>query len=512
MKQWFVYRRLKGSRNSSGNFSNKRKSRGLIPIQIALIVLGVIVLAVLGGYFSYKGSLIKKEIPKEKKIRVNTNQEDQADNSPKSFIQDLISEVKPDIVATTNNLLFSGNTNLYRLAANTLKTDDKLEIDSDLPVYEDGSTNTSLTFDADAVNFAITKNLTSTWTQVNTDGFGAPVPFTYDDFFSWEVFNGCLYAGVERHVAGGFILYHTCDGTTWTESGFPETIGHLVSLKVFKGWLYTPYYSRAHYPVAVYRTRDGTNWTQVNIDGFGDNNTANWYSLTTFKGWLCGGTWNSRGGIGAAVWCTRDGTTYVKKSSDGFGDANNYAIRGLQVFNGYLYASTQNNSGAQLYRTNDLENWTQVTGDAFGYGASTDAMRSMVVFRGALYIAARNGSGQLVMKRSYDGTNFSDVYNLTDTNNTAVSGLGLIVYNGQLYFATKNEVTGTEIWRTSNGTDFEQFNTDGFDNDTGNIYANLCSYKGYLYAGTGNFSTGQEVWRMRKGGQINNNIQTPNPK
>lgn len=409
-------------------------------------------------------------------------------------------------VNTGMGLLVAGNN------ATTLSLGSSTAEGGDIAVYEDSSNHKSLSFDADAAKLTINKTLINDWVQVNTDGFGREAPFSSEDFFAFETFNGCLYAGIEgNNVTEGAQVYRTCDGTSWTlvnDTGFGDATNndHVDSMRVFNGWLYvsTGQIDHTYSGTEIWRTRDGTTWIQSNTDGFGSSDNENTKSLTVYNGHLCGGTWNTASG--AAVWCTKDGTTWEKKSPDGFnGDPNNKINWDLNVFDGYLYASVQNQvTGGEIWRTNDLKTWTNVITAGGGYGADNKFIPGPVAFNGAAYIFQKDGLGAgLEVKKSYDGLNFDTTYTFFDATSenpaySNISGPFYAVYNGQLYLSLTNTVTGMQVWRSANGTNWSQVNTSGFG-DVYNAYAKFIGWKGYLYAGVANFVSGQRILRMNTG-------------
>jgi sugar lactone lactonase YvrE len=88
-------------------------------------------------------------------------------------------------------------------------------------------------------------------------------------------------------------------------------------------------------------------WAQVNLNGFGDS--ANRIStLGIFGNQLYAGTYNFSGN-GAQLWRSTDGENWSNVFSNGFGNATNVGIDHLIEFNGRLYAGIWNatNTGYQ---------------------------------------------------------------------------------------------------------------------------------------------------------------------
>lgn len=142
----------------------------------------------------------------------------------------------------------------------------------------------------------------------------------------------------------------------------------------------------------------------------------------------------------------------------GFGDVNNLEVGVLIEFDGYLYAGIRNHlTGCQIYRTNDLENWTKVADRGFGNR-----------YNAGVWDAA--------------------------------------VFKNQLYIGTLNFVDGCEVFRTSDGIEWEPVvertleTTSGFGNAESNFYAwAMAVYDDYLYVGTDNTQGGGELWKSCDG-------------
>lgn len=343
------------------------------------------------------------------------------------------------------------------------------------------------------------------WTQVNTNGFGATGPFTNEDFWTFEVFDSCLYAGIEATITTeGAQVYRSCDGTTWNQvntNGFgdPAHNGLLDSMKVFNGYLYasTLNFGSGSVGTQIWRTNDGTTWNQVNTSGFGS--ASNWTTkgLINFDNQLCGGTWNNA--TGTQFWCTADGTTWVQKNTNGMGNANNRITYYSGIYNGYLYVSLSNTTqGGELWRINDLDTgtWEKVGTNGLGYGANEPVMRGLIEFNGSLYTWVKNGSGgNLEIRKSTDGTSFTTVYTFADTVNKGPSiNDSVLVYNNVLYFVTSNSSTGIEVWQTVDGTSWTRVNTDLITSPS-HPSGPIKVFNGYMYFGTGNYTLGHRIWR-----------------
>ena len=175
-------------------------------------------------------------------------------------------------------------------------------------------------------------NGSSSWTRINIDGFGSTNNTSHEGD-SVVVFNGKLYVATSTEFAnnvGTQIWEYSGSGTTWTQintDGFGSSNHFEANLEVINNKLYAATKNRAATggettggQVWEY-SGSGTTWAQINTDGFGDTNNAHIY-ITSHNNQLYAGTKN--GTTGSEVWqYSGSGTTWAQINTDGFGDVNN---------------------------------------------------------------------------------------------------------------------------------------------------------------------------------------------
>jgi flagellin len=173
------------------------------------------------------------------------------------------------------------------------------------------------------------------------------------------VFNGYLYAGMGNLDAGGEI-WRTNDDTTWTQvntDGFGDPDNDAIILSaVFDGYLYAGTGNDTT-GGQVWRCSTGSgcdensDWTQVVSDGFGSTDNL-WGALIVSDNDLYCVTRNDE--TGAEVWrsSTGDSGDWEQVGSDGFGDSNNQcSYLDNSVAAGSLYIGTFNwANGGELWQ------------------------------------------------------------------------------------------------------------------------------------------------------------------
>jgi len=148
-------------------------------------------------------------------------------------------------------------------------------------------------------------------------------------------FNGYLYAGVYNIVAGTRI-WRTSNGTTWTQvntDGFGDVNNtETITLAVYKGQLYAGIMNNQVTGGEIWRTSNGITWSPVITDGFGDPNKSDMLGLYVFENRLYATTSNNT--TGTEVWVTSDGDHWSQVNIDGWGDSNNgFSLRGNSIAN-----------------------------------------------------------------------------------------------------------------------------------------------------------------------------------
>jgi hypothetical protein len=124
----------------------------------------------------------------------------------------------------------------------------------------------------------------TTWSQVNSDGFGAA---DNKAAYSTRAFAGALYVG------------------TWAvaPASFSQT--------------------------RIWSSTDGTSFGQANTDGFGDSSNAEPWAMAEFNGYLYVGVANYPDG--AEVWRSNNGSSWTQASPNGFGDLDNVEVSAMAV-------------------------------------------------------------------------------------------------------------------------------------------------------------------------------------
>ncbi len=185
------------------------------------------------------------------------------------------------------------------------------------------------------------------WTQVNTDGFGAGP--TWIDL-TMDVYQNHLYIGLSRVTSSGGALaelWRTDNGVDWTPV-FTDGLGvaantYVAAMAEFKGAFYIALRNTAT-GGQVWRSTNGLNWTSVFTGGLGNPQNGRPYGLIPFDGYLY--VVFNNPATGAEVWRTADGTNWHPVARDGWGDRNNmtadYFDKGAAVFNDRLYIGTAN--------------------------------------------------------------------------------------------------------------------------------------------------------------------------
>ena len=184
---------------------------------------------------------------------------------------------------------------------------------------------------------------------------------------SLAVFNGNLYAGTghgdwynDGHPDGplGGEVWRSSDGTTWTQVntpgfGTPEAF-RVESMQVFQNGLYA-YVSHMGGSAAgadVWRCTkvvcsEQGDWTKVMDNGFGVPQIQFLTSGAVSGGYLYASAVTYNLSTGMQLWRTANGTDWEKATPyDGLGNSNNrYAYRGAMIdFNGRLTLGVSNNA------------------------------------------------------------------------------------------------------------------------------------------------------------------------
>ncbi len=302
-----------------------------------------------------------------------------------------------------------------------------------------------------------------------SDGFGNPANFTIE---ALEVFKGKLYAEATNYEEGATI-WRSNNSESWTrvtkpgfDSAYGSNNGIVFDMFVFKNHLYagTGFWENTTTAGQIWRSSNGTTWSLVATDGLEDPNNLGFTTFASFKGMIYAAALN--GAAGAEIWRSDTGNVgdWQPVVTDGFGGGPAYfIITSMTTFKGQLYASVEATlgTGAQVWRSANGTDWTQVSQDGFG-DIDNYQTGASVVFRGQLYVTTRNDVTGAQLWRTTNGTTWNQVVGdgFGDVNNIKIESLA--VYNGALYAAANNPVSGVELWRSTDGVNWEQVNADGF--------------------------------------------------
>jgi sugar lactone lactonase YvrE len=356
---------------------------------------------------------------------------------------------------------------------------------------------------ADRHNHRVKKYSTGVpgWRQVNVNGFGDR---QNNALVSVAPFGGQLYVGTNSTSGNGAQVWRAADGVHWSPvitNGFGITRNFGIDqLYEFNGQLYAGTSADNLQGAEILRSNDGTNWSPVVTGGFGDTTNTSVDHFAVFSNTLYVSA-QSFVTHGFEIWRSTTGNSgdWTRVISNGFGIGPNNAGAFLTVYQGLLYAGVFNEpNGAQLWRSSDGLNWTQIISG--GLGAANSSFASFAQFNGNLYLGTRNLTQGAQIWRSPDGLVWSPVASggLGDTN--SVRDYGLIVFGGKLYTYLLNAVTGVQVWRTDDGTTWVPVEKDGWGDSNSNGMTNYSKgvtiFNGNLYFGTSNSAQGGELWEL----------------
>ena len=428
-----------------------------------------------------------------------------------------------------------------------------ITVGTDVTSYLDTSLSPSTTYSyvviacnpvdcSDVSNIAsATTSNTLTWTQVNLDGFdpdffnrGKHNYGVFDDSFA--VFNNKLYAGTDNPNNGPEIWVYDGDGSTiWTKVSDNESMpcksifyGTEATefLAVFNDYLYAGTVYGVNAPQKengqVWRTNDplnGNSWTKVfDYDDWLANqaggDTGDLLSAIEFNGYFyLSASAVESGNRDAEIFRSTDGINWTKvldgDSPGGFNDDDAVYAYPFEIFNGQLYVGVTNNTdGAEIWRTSDGTDWTQVNIDgmaADAYQKDRDIIRQLISYNGYLYAFVKNYNGSYWIEawRSQNGADWIQVggNGLGDPANNK-EGRGVEADNGCLYIgtgATTLSSARARVYRTCDGTNFTEITSQQLGDSNNHGVMAMKSYNGYLYAATFRYNSGTggtEVWRM----------------
>ena len=290
----------------------------------------------------------------------------------------------------------------------------------------------------------------SSWTQVGTGGLGNP---NNGEAYCMSVFKSKLYVGTINGTDGCEVLRYD-GGATWTQvntDGFGAALDGALSMAVYDDGFGERLYVGTSWGPAVFHlySYDGTSWATETLDGFTFPNNWSAACMAVYDDGsgeeLYIGTRNPNG----CEVISYDRTTATQVGTLGLGNAGNDWALSLAVFNGKLHAGTRTGvglTGGEVRRYDGAPAWTQVNQNGFGLGFTNEEVSSLYVFKSRLYAGTLNPSGCLVY--STDGAVGPPYgWTLENTNGFGDSdqdgARGMIIYDNDLYVGTWNNSTGT---------------------------------------------------------------------
>ncbi|MBU2690219.1 MAG: PQQ-like beta-propeller repeat protein [Candidatus Eisenbacteria bacterium] len=284
----------------------------------------------------------------------------------------------------------------------------------------------------------------------------------------------CLY-GMDAHAS-----------STWVQvnkNGFGSGLSYIDCL--FTSSIGRTYASSDGF---FYEYSGGTSWRRKGSKGFG--NPENWkgYALAEYNGHLYVGTQNESGSE-VRTWPS-GAIDWVLANTPGWGDPHNWTIWCMTVYNGKLYCGTE---GVGRVFSYDGSNWAQANVDGFG-NPENIAVTSMAVHEGFLYAGVYNDDTGCEIWR-YDGTNPWVKVNTSGFGSKYNHGSwALHSSSGSLFAGTMNWRTGGQVWEYKGGSDWTKVGQDGLGSEDNSVVRALVVFRGRLYAGTGNNAGGEVLF------------------
>ncbi len=365
------------------------------------------------------------------------------------------------------------------------------------------------------------------WAQINASGFGDPN-------VSWVnalcVFNGDLYGGTSSTSLDGGEIWRYTGGLGWTNvmTGGFRSIS--TTWGISNSWVsyLTPFHGELYAGTQnlstgaeIWRSGDSIHWTPVMTGGFGLRSNQEIMHLTVYSDTLyaTAGNWESAPfARGAQIWRTSDGLNWTNVVTRGFGNPNSAAVIALQDIGGELYAGTWSDvSVGQLWRspTGDFGTWTSVTSDGFA-NPNTRGIPCLAFYNGNYYAGTRNWTTGAEVYRSPDAVTWTRV-----VSNGFGAGLNagwvdsLSVYGGKLYAAVRDYDRGVKVYVTSDGVNWPQSNSNGWG-DAANQHSSdgdnaALVYNGALSIGTFNPIDGAQIWQLNPAGPDQLSVTSSGP-
>lgn len=277
--------------------------------------------------------------------------------------------------------------------------------------------------------------------------------YQYDGDSSWTTISSALPAGIKTIskyndtlvcgiLTGSGVGVYQYSNSTWTQintNGFGNTNNFgMDSILEKDGQLYAATNNPTD-GVQIYKYNSGTSWTQINNDGFGDVSNTN-SNLGTSNGKLYASTWNNSG---TTVYEHVDGKEWKQISSQGFG--NGTSALQFTTLDGELYGGASSNNGAVIYKYTGDSTWQQI--NSFGFGDGVASASKVVNFQNELYVGTGGAtSGDVGGVYKYTGNNQWEQINNNGIGNTNNRSITLYSINNNMYATSYNPTDGVEVF------------------------------------------------------------------
>jgi hypothetical protein len=323
-----------------------------------------------------------------------------------------------------------------------------------------------------------------------------------------------------------WIPINETEGQSAMQNNFGPGAWGIASLEVYKDQLYAGTGTEAHGP-RISRTSDGINWEFASEEAFGyplpeklEDNSFSIGDLQEFHDQLYAGlTWYETStsilsSKGAQVWRSSDGSNWTNVVEGGFGNSTYLGVSSMAVFNDNLYIATDAwDDVFQIWRspTGDKGSWIQVATDSLGCPSNQAAF--LIPFENKLILMATMWSlgyttFPVCIWYTEDGVKWTSVTTNGFDKYQAVAPSQLAIFKDYLYVGVN--AIGSNIWRSKNGITWAPVTTNGFEGTIKDFSA-LFVYDGYLFANVSQvsaihmyYSVNGETWTQVKGANYGN--------
>ena len=274
------------------------------------------------------------------------------------------------------------------------------------------------------------------------------------------VHNEELYVGTENNKTGGELWKY--NGTTWTQIQTFKDDASVAELAVYDNKMYVGTWNFTD-KFGLYESSNCNTFTDVTpkFDGSDELSNLGVMQLKVFKDKLFLGTVNYENGFTLLSYEKPNDQNPEGKwnviTTDGLGDPSNAYSWSMQEWNGKLYLGTFNDglySGiydplpipldgrAQLWCSENGENWSQVMGDGFG-SAFNYGIRTMTVTHDGRLVMGTASNMMIPDPLVLDSFLTGILGN--------IAGVDISALRAHLASISNSNWIGAEIWATENG-------------------------------------------------------------